>query len=114
MRPSDRHIREQSSKIGLGAEGLRVLWIQLQELPHVKDLDLVIDRFRADDEVIAIDLDLTPDRWGGLLWETADVDELTGFCDFCKGGAVFLADGDEFTAGVLVGPAYGDVSESTS
>ena len=65
----------------------------------------MVDCFGADDEVVAVYFDLAPDGGGGLLWETADVNELALLCDFREGCAIFLADGDELTAGALVGPA---------
>ena len=51
---------------------------------------LSADTLRANDQVGAIGLDLTPDDWISLGWKTAKVDQLAGLGDFGESCAVGL------------------------
>jgi hypothetical protein len=93
------------SNVGLDVEGLRVLWRELEELLHVKELNTVADTLRSDDESVLQDLHLAPDDRIVLGGEPAKVLEFTFLGDLRKRGTVGLTNGNELAA--LVGPSPG-------
>ena len=70
-------------------------------LAHVKDLDTVVGRLAADDDVVLVAADFPPDGRGcpARLGEPAEVDQLSGRSNLGKGRAVLLRYDDEFPAG---------------
>jgi hypothetical protein len=51
---------KETGEIGPGVERFRRAGIEVEEFPHVEDLNVMVDSFRPDDEVVAIRFELTP------------------------------------------------------
>lgn len=59
-----RKVGEQASEVCLWVKGLRLKRVDSQELAKIKDLNVVVDGLGADNQVVAVDLDFSPDDGG--------------------------------------------------
>lgn len=66
VRPSHRQLVEMTSEILLCEDGWTI-WVQVEKLLHVEDLDAVLDSLGADDDQIAERPDLSPSRADGVV-----------------------------------------------
>lgn len=92
------------ANISPDVEGLRVPRAQLEQLLHVEELDAVAGTFRSDDQSVSDLLDLAPDDGVIVGGQTTEVFELTLLGDLSEGSTVGLANGNKFSATLLVCP----------
>jgi hypothetical protein len=75
-------------------KGVRLLGRKLEQLLQVKDLDVMSNTFRPNNERVAEDFDLTPDDRVILGGKTTKVLELALLGNLREGSTVGLADGN--------------------
>lgn len=92
------------ANISPDVEGLGVPWAQLEQLLHVEELDAVAGALRSDNQGIPDLLDLAPNDGVIVGGQTTEVFELTFLGDLSEGSAVGLANGNKFSATLLVCP----------
>lgn len=93
----DRQLVEMSSEVLLGENG-RAIWVEVEKLLHVEDLNAVLDSLGADDNQVAEGPDFSPPRADGVvLGQPAEVDQLTLGGDLRESCSVVLADSNELS-----------------
>lgn len=98
VRTSDGQLIPVASKIILGKSG-RALWVKIEDLIHVEELDAVVNSLRSDYHQIVDNANLPPP--GTLvivLGQTAEVGHLAFAGDFGERGTIVLPDGDKLAA----------------
>jgi hypothetical protein len=60
VRAADRKVVEQTRKVSLLVEGLRLLRVDSSDLVQVKHLNVVANSLRANDGIVVEHTDLTP------------------------------------------------------
>lgn len=73
---SDGQLVPQANKVGLGVKGLWAVGANIEKLLHVKDLDVVANSLRTDDNVVVQHADLAPSRTYALRRKTTHVLDL--------------------------------------
>lgn len=84
MSPSIGQLTVKSCEISDGIEGDRTfLVIDVQKLSKVKYLDVMIIRFRGNDDIMPVGSDLSPPARVGTsgLWQTTEITKLTSICN---------------------------------
>jgi hypothetical protein len=94
-----RETLEVAGQVALG-EGDGASRVNGEKLAPVKDLHTVVGSLTANDNVVLIATDLTPDRVGGVGGQTAKVDETASRGDLGERSAVGLGDDDELATSV--------------
>lgn len=101
---ANRKIGEQASEIFRCIENHWLLGVNLQQLLHIEDLNAVSNSLTANDQVIAVGLDLSPDDWVSLRGQTSQIHQFTLLSDFSESSTVGLTDGNEITPFVAPTP----------
>ena len=71
-----------------------------EQLAPVKDLHTVVRSFAANDNVVLIPTDLSPDGVGRVGGQAAKIDKTAGRGNLGKGSTISLGNDDELTTGV--------------
>lgn len=98
MRPPNRQALKQARQIGVIAERDGAGRVDVEQLGHVEDLDVVALGLAANHHVVLVAADLAPDAGDRVLRQPAQVRELAFGRDFGKGRPVGLPDGEEFAS----------------
>ena len=101
---ADGQFIPQTNEVGLGVECLGSLWVDIQELLHVEDLNVVTNGLGADDDIVVQYANLAPSRTHTLCGETTHVLDLTVLENLNERSTGELAYNTELAA-VASGPA---------